>query len=393
MSVQAPKPLRWAMVGGGQDAFIGAVHRLAGRLDGHYALVAGALSSTPERSLASGAALGLERVYPDYQALIAGELALPEDERVQVVSIVTPNDLHYPVALACVQAGFHVICDKPLTHTLAQAHELQAAVEASGTVFAVTYNYSGYPLVRQARQMVQGGVLGELRRVTAEYHQGWLAQEQDAGNKQAAWRTDPARSGPAGALGDIGTHAEQLVSYVTGLHLEELCADLSTFVPGRRLDDDVAVLLRFQGGAKGILSATQVEIGRENDLRLSVHGTLGSLHWRQEQPNELLYDSLDAPRQVLTRGGPGLGAAAQAATRLPAGHPEAFIEAFANIYSGAAADIRARHAGETLQADYPGVQDGVQGVQFVEDVLRSSREGGWVQAAVAPADSGQGEQP
>ncbi|WP_407542873.1 Gfo/Idh/MocA family oxidoreductase (plasmid) [Deinococcus radiomollis] len=364
------------MVGGGQDAFIGAVHRMAARLDGHYELVAGALSSTPERARASGLALGLtpERSYPGWETMLQGERALPAEKRLQVVSIVTPNHLHFPVALACIQAGLHVICDKPMVVNTDQAQILVEAVERAGTLFAVTYNYSGYPLVRQARQMVRTGVLGEVRKVAVEYHQGWLATAQaEAGNKQAQWRVDPALSGPAGALGDIGTHAEQLASYVAGLELESVSAELSTFVAGRALDDDASVLLRFQGGARGHLSVSQIEIGRENDLRLSVFGTLGSLSWRQEDPNVLVYDRLDAPRQLLTRGGPGLSPEATAATRLPAGHPEAFIEAFANIYAGLAAHHRDREAGLEHTPDYPTVHDGLRGVQFVEAVLRSAR--------------------
>ena len=362
------------MVGGGADAFIGAVHRHAAALDGRYQLVAGALSSTPERAKASGEALGLpeERNYGTWEALLAGEKA--REDGAEVISIVTPNHLHFPVALLAVQSGFHVICDKPLVHTLAQARELESAAEQAGKVFAVTYNYSGYPLIRQAREMVLGGQLGEVRKVIVEYHQGWLATPQ--GGKQAEWRSDPARSGPAGALGDIGTHAEQLVSYVTGLELDALAAELTRFVPGRALDDDASVLLRFRSGARGVLLASQIEIGRENDLRLSVFGTLGSLSWRQEQPNELMYDQLDAPRQVLTRGGPGLGEAAVRATRLPAGHPEAFIEAFANIYSGVADDVTARESGEKPEPLYPTLKDGVQGVRFIERVLASSAAGG-----------------
>ncbi|WP_420594646.1 Gfo/Idh/MocA family protein [Deinococcus sp.] len=368
------RPLRWAMVGGGADAFIGAVHRHAAALDGRYQLVAGALSSTPERAKASGEALGLpeERNYGTWEELLSGEKA--REDGAEIISIVTPNHLHFPVALLAVQAGFHVICDKPLVHTLAQARELEAAAAQVGKVFAVTYNYSGYPLIRQAREMVRGGQLGEIRKVIVEYHQGWLATKQ--GGKQAEWRTDPARSGPAGALGDIGTHAEQLVAYVTGLELDALAAELTRFVPGRALDDDASVLLRFRSGARGVLLASQIEIGRENDLRLSVFGTLGSLSWRQEQPNELLYDQLSAPRQVLTRGGPGLGEAAARATRLPAGHPEAFIEAFANIYSGVADDVTARESGEKPEPLYPTLKDGVQGVRFVERVLASSAAGG-----------------
>lgn len=368
------RPLRLAMVGGGKDAFIGAVHRHAATLDGRYQLVAGALSSTPERARASGQALGLpaDRSYGTWEELLAGEKA--REDGAEVISIVTPNHLHFPVALAAVQAGFHVICDKPLVHTLAQAQQLEQAVQQAGNVFAVTYNYSGYPLIRQAREMVRGGVLGEIRKVIVEYHQGWLATEQTG--KQADWRTDPARSGPAGALGDIGTHAEQLVSFVTGLELSEVAAELTHFVPGRRLDDDASMLLRFAGGARGLLTVSQIEIGRENDLRLAVFGSRGSLSWQQENPNVLVYDQLGAPRQLLTRGGPGLGAAATAATRLPSGHPEAFIEAFANIYTNVADDIRARQRGEAPQVLYPTVEDGVRGVAFMEKVLESAAQDG-----------------
>ena len=306
--------------------------------------------------------------------MLTGELARPEGDRIDFVSIVTPNHLHFEVAKAFVQAGIHVVCEKPMVHTAAQAAELARLVAEKGVVFAVTYNYSAYPLIRQARQMVLGGELGEIRRVSAEYHQGWLAVAQDESNKQADWRTDPARSGMGGAIGDIGSHAEQLISCVTGLKLESLSADLSTFVPGRRLDDDASVLLRFVGGARGVLTCSQIEIGRENDLRLSVFGTKGSLSWQQENPNVLVVDLLDRPRQIYTRGGPGLGAEATAATRLPAGHPEAFIEAFANVYLGAAAHIRSKMSGQSEPPlPYPSVQDGLQGVQFIEKVIESSR--------------------
>lgn len=372
--------IRYAMVGGGLDAFIGAVHRLAANLDGQFELVAGALSSTPEKAKLSGEALGLapERAYGTWEELLAAEKKRADGA--EVIVIVTPNHLHFPVALAAVQAGYHVICDKPLVTEVVQAHELARAVQLAGNVFAVTYNYSGYPLVRQARHMVQAGDLGQLRRVTVEYHQGWLAH-QDTG-KQAAWRGDPALSG-AGALGDIGTHAEQLLSFVTGLEIESLCADVTTFVPGRRVDDDASVLLRFKGGAKGVLTCSQVEIGRENDLRLSVFGTKGSLHWRQEEPNTLVYDQLGQPRQLLTRGSPWLCAEAQDATRTPSGHPEAFIEAFASIYRDVAAHIRALQAGEAHTPRYPTIADGVRGVQFVETVLTSSQgEGKWQSSTV-----------
>ncbi|AFD27212.1 Gfo/Idh/MocA family protein [Deinococcus gobiensis] len=370
------RKLRWGLVGGGVDAFIGAVHRHAAALDGQYDLVAGALSSTPERSQISGQVLGLpeDRVYNSWEQMLERERMRPDP--VEVVSIVTPNHMHFPVALAAVQAGFHVICDKPLVHTSEQARALEAAVRESGTLFAVTYNYSGYPLIRQAREMVLAGAIGEVRKVQVEYHQGWLAREDQG--KQAAWRTDPALSGPAGALGDIGTHAEQLLSYVTGQDITSLSAELTSFVPGRAVDDDANVRLRLSGGARGLLTCSQVEIGRENDLRLSVFGTLGSLGWCQEDPNVLIFDRLDQPRQILTRGGPGLGQSAQAATRLPAGHPEAFVEAFGNIYRDFAAHVRAQIAGKAHSPAYPTIADGVRGVEFVEAAIESASSGSWV---------------
>jgi predicted dehydrogenase len=377
--MSSPQQHRYAMVGGGHGAFIGAVHRKAMALDGQFELVAGALSSSPERARASGAELGLadDRNHGSWQDLLADELRRPAHERIDLVSIVTPNHVHHPVALAFVQAGFHVVCDKPLVHTRAQADELVAAVKKAGTVFGVTYNYTGYPMVRQARAMVAAGELGEIRKVVVEYNQGWLAtQLEKEGNKQAAWRSDPARSGAAGAIGDIGSHAENLVATVTGLEIESLCADLSTLVPGRALDDDGSVLLRFRGGARGVLVASQINTGLENDLRLRVSGTLGTLVWRQEQPSELLHLPHDGPRRVLTRGAPWLGESARRASRLPSGHPEGFIEAFANVYAGVVADVRARLAGgqaDALEADYPRVEDGARGVRFIERVVASGR--------------------
>lgn len=373
-------PLRLGMVGGGKDAFIGGVHRMAARLDGNYRLVAGALSSTPEKSRESGASLGLadDRNYRSWQEMLEREQALPEQERIQVVSIVTPNHMHYPVAKAFVEAGFHVICDKPLVLDSAQANDLVQAVERAGNVFGVTYNYSGYPLVKQAREMVKGGELGEIRKVIVEYNQGWLATKlEDEGAKQAEWRTDPERSGLGGAIGDIGSHAENLVATITGLELEEMCAELTTFVPGRRLDDDANLLLRFKGGAKGVLIASQVQVGEENDLRIRVYGSTGSLTWHQEEPNRLIFKTLDGPARIYTRNGGGyLSEAALSHSRLPSGHPEAFIEAFANVYGNIAAAIR----GE--QADYPTVRDGARGVHFIEKAVQSSRsDRKWTPAA------------
>jgi predicted dehydrogenase len=366
------------MVGGGRDAFIGAVHRKAMALDGQIELVAGALSSEPGKARASGQDLGLadDRNHGSWQALLADELRRPPGERIDFVSIVTPNHVHYAVAAAFVEAGFHVVCDKPLVHDSAQAEALVRAVSQSGAVFGVTYNYTGYPMVREARHLVRTGVLGEVRKVTVEYNQGWLATAVEGqGNKQAGWRLDPARSGNAGTMGDIGSHAENLAATVTGLALESICADLTAFGEGRQLDDDGHLLLRYTNGARGVIIASQVAAGVENDLRLQVSGTLGTIAWRQEEPNQLLHLPIDGPRRVLARGSPWLCESARRASRLPAGHPEAFIEAFANVYLGVAADIRAHSAGlkaDPLAADYPRVEDGARGVRFIEKVVESA---------------------
>jgi predicted dehydrogenase len=378
--------LRYAMVGGGRDAFIGAVHRQAMALDGQYEFVAGALSSTPERAIASGRALGLadERNHADWRALLDDERRRPAGERVDLVVIVTPNHLHHEVALAFVDAGFHVACDKPLVHTAAQADELVARVAARGTLFAVTYNYTGYPMVREARELVRAGAIGRVRKVLVEYHQGWLAGALEAAdNKQSAWRMDPALGGPAGAMGDIGSHAENLVATVTGLQVEALCADLTAFGPGRRLEDDASVLLRLEGGARGVLTASQVAVGCENGLRLRVFGERGALDWRQEEPNVLLHAPLDAPPRTVTRNAPGLSEAARRACRLPPGHPEGFIEAFANLYLGMATDLRTRLAtgapASAQDADYPRIEAGARGVRFIERTLESARgQAKWV---------------
>ena len=371
--------LRYAMVGGGRDAFIGAVHRHAMALDGHFELVAGALSSSPDKAQASGRDLGLNdaRNHGTWQALLDDELKRPADERIDVVVIVTPNHVHDEVARAFVDAGFHVVCDKPLVHTSAQADDLVARVARQGTLFAVTYNYTGYPMVRQAREMVRAGAIGAVRKVIVEYHQGWLATQLEAAdNKQADWRTNPARGGIAGAIGDIGSHAENLCATVTGLEIESLCAELTSFVPGRRLDDDGNLLLRFSNGARGVLIASQIEAGCENDIRLRVFGERGMLDWRQEDPNHLVHAPIDGPRSVLTRGSPWLCEAARRACRLPAGHPEAFIEAFANLYVGVATDIHSRIAtggpASAAEADYPRIEDGARGVRFIEKTVASA---------------------
>ena len=373
------RKLRCAMVGGGRDAFIGAVHRHAMALDGHYELVAGALSSSAEKAKASGRDLGLNdaRNHGTWQALIEDELKRPADERIDVVSIVTPNHVHYEVARAFVDAGFHVVCDKPLVHTSAQADDLVARVARQGTLFAVTYNYTGYPMVRQAREMVRSGAIGAVRKVIVEYHQGWLATRLEAAdNKQAGWRTDPARSGVAGAIGDIGSHAENLMLSVSGLEIESLCADLTSFVPGRRLDDDGNLLLRFTNGARGVLIASQIEAGNENELRLRVFGERGMLDWRQEDPNHLVHAPIDGPRLILTRNSPWLSEPARRACRLPAGHPEAFIEAFANLYVGVATDLRSRielgRPASAAEADYPRIEAGARGVRFIEKTVASA---------------------
>ena len=374
------KKLKMGMVGGGSDAFIGAVHRAGALMDGQIDFVAGALSSTKDKALASGRALGLsdERNYGSWQEMLKGELSLPEEERVDFVSAVTPNHLHFPVARAFAGSGINVVCDKPMVHSSEQAEKLIETVEKSGVVFAVTYNYTGYPMVKQARHMVRRGDLGDIRKVIVEYSQDWLAAkvEESEVNKQAEWRTDPERSGIAGAMGDIGSHAENLVATVTGLEIAEICADLTAFVPGRRLDDDGNLLIRYEGGAKGILIASQVSAGEENNLSLRVYGTEAGLEWRQEEPNYLYFKPAGAPEQVLKRGNEYLCEEAKAATRVPPGHPEAFIEAFANVYSGVAAAIRnGRGKSDAASAliGFPTVYDGARGVHFIEKTVQSAK--------------------
>ena len=380
------------MVGGGPGAFIGEVHRRAARLDGLATLVAGAFSSEPERSRAFGRSLGLDpaRAYGSYEEMAEREAARPEDERIGFVSVLTPNHLHHPVCRAFIERGFHVVCDKPITTTLEDAEDLCRLADERGVVFALTHNYAGYPLVKHARSLVADGALGDVRKVVVEYSQGWLATPAEReGSKQAAWRTDPAQAG-AGALGDIGTHAEHLARYVTGLRLARLCADVSTFVEGRRVDDDANVLLQFEGGAKGVLHCSQVAAGVENDLNLRVYGSEGSLAWRQEEPNALVLRTRAGGERVIRRGAGDLAASAQHATRLPAGHPEAFLEAFANVYANAGRTIAARLAGRTpdpLDLDFPTARDGAIGVHFIERALESSRLGDWVDARYRPPSS------
>ena len=375
-------PIRLGMVGGGRDAFIGAVHRIAARLDGEFELVAGCFSSTAEKSKASGADLGLDpdRVYGSFDEMAQREARLKAG--VEAVAIVTPNHMHAAPAKAFLKRGIHVICDKPLTATLKEAKALAKAAEGADALFVLTHNYTGYPMVRQAREMVEAGALGRIRVVQAEYAQDWLAEPLEAtGMKQAAWRTDPERTGAGGAIGDIGTHAYNLARFVTGLELAELSADLTAFVDGRRVDDDAQVRLRFEGGAKGLLWASQVATGTENGLRLRVYGEAGGLEWAQEDPNYLWHTPLGEPKRLLTRGGAGSGAAAGAVTRVPPGHPEGYLEGFANIYGAAAAAIRAHGRGEALPDGvlYPTIRDGLEGVAFVDACVRSSaRNAAWV---------------
>lgn len=376
-----PPRIRLGMVGGGEGAFIGAVHRIAARLDDRYMLVAGALSSSPEAARRSGLAIGLapERIYADYGAMARAESA--RGDGIEAVSIVTPNHLHAPMARAFLEAGIHVICDKPVTTTSADARMLLDLANERGLVFAVTHNYSAYAMVRHAQQMVRAGELGEVRVVQVQYAQDWLAEpiEQD-GQKQAAWRTDPARSG-GGAIGDIGTHAWQLADTIVGQPLESLAAELSSFVPGRAVDDNVQVLLRYRGGARGMLWASQLAIGNANELRIGVYGSKGGIQWRQEQPDELLWTPLGEPTRILKRGTPAANAAAARLSRIPGGHPEGYLEGFASLYGEIAQHLLAARDGRPAppEAQFPTIADGLRAVEFIEAVQASSQAGGsWV---------------
>jgi predicted dehydrogenase len=373
--------IRMGMVGGGRGAFIGAVHRMAANLDGRIELVCGAFSSDPQRSKDSGADFFLppDRCYGDWREMIEKEAALPEGERMDFVAIVTPNHLHFPPAKCALEHGFHVLSDKPATFDLAEAKELQRLVGETGLLYGLTHNYTGYPLIKEARDRVAAGEFGKIRKVVVEYPQGWLSRRlEESGQKQAAWRTDPAKSGAAGCIGDIGTHAENLAEFVTGLEIEELAADLTTFVAGRRLDDDGNVLLRFKGGAKGVLHASQISAGEENHLNLRVYGELGGFEWRQQEPNTLVVKWLDRPTELFRAGLGYLGGNAAAATRLPAGHPEGYLEAFANLYRNFAGHNQARLEGREPEPgdpvlDYPKIADGVRGMAFIDAVVASSR--------------------
>jgi len=373
--------LRLGMIGGGKGAFIGAVHRIAARMDDEYELTCGAFSSDAEKAKASGLLLGLspDRVYTSYQELIEKEKQLPEDERVQAISIVTPNHLHFGPAKLALENGFHVILDKPMTFSLAEAKELEKVVKASGKRFCLTHTYTGYPMVKEARQLVAEGKLGKIRKVCVEYPQGWLSTFLEGeDNKQASWRTDPTKSGIAGAMGDIGTHAFNLAEYVSGLQVTKLCADINTVVEGRKLDDDGAALLKFNNGASGVLIASQVAAGDENNIKIRVYGEKGGLEWQQDNANTLLLKWLDKPAEILRTGAGYLSSYATNNTRVPAGHPEGYLEAFANLYRNFALSIKADIAGKQAEKewlDYPGIEDGIRGMAFVENVITSGKSG------------------
>lgn len=378
------RKLRMALVGGGQGAFIGRVHATAAILDNRAVLVAGALSSDPAKAKASAPSYDIpsDRAYGSIDELIEKESQLPEGERVDFISVATPNHTHFPIAKAALDAGFNVICDKPMTFDLAQAEELQKLVEKSGAVFAVTHNYTGYPLVRAARQMVKDGELGEIQAVRSNYIQGWLRSRlEQSDQKQAAWRTDPKKSGAAGAFGDIGTHAYNLARYITGLIPAEVSCNLKIFAPGRKLDDYGHAVIRFENGALGTVTASQISHGRENDLFIEIDGTEGALAWRQEEPNSMIVRKNGKPHQLYTRdpNAPHLNDSGKAACRLPSGHPEAFFEAFANVYRFAYDAIIQRLSGEKFEAKhtiYPNVYDGVDGMNFIQQCVASSAENG-----------------
>lgn len=367
------------MVGGGNDAFIGAVHRIASRIDDRYELVAGALSSTAEKSRASGLAIGLaeDRIYDDFKSMAIREARIKDG--IEAVAIVTPNHVHYPAAREFLKRGIHVICDKPLTSSLTDAKKLAKLAGDSEALFVLTHNYTGYPMVRQGREMITGGELGTVRVVQVEYAQDWLTVAQDF--KQAEWRTDPERSGVGGCTGDIGTHAFNLLSFMTGLTLDSLAADLQAFVDGRQVDDNAHVMMRFEGGARGMLWASQVAPGNENSLKIRIYGDKGGLEWAQEDPNYLWFTPYGEPKRLLTRNGSGTGDVAARMSRIPPGHPEGYLEGFANIYTEAADAIMARRSGETAAKDvmYPSIVDGLTGVQFIDACVRSSgRNSAWV---------------
>jgi predicted dehydrogenase len=372
------KKLRLGMVGGGKDAFIGAVHRIAARMDGLYEIVCGAFSSDAAKSAETGKELSLapSRVYGTYKEMFEKEKLLPENERMQVVSIVTPNHLHFELAKLAMENGFHVILDKPITFNLTEAKQLKAIISNTGSLFCLTHTYTGYPMVKEARQQIASGRFGTIRKVYVEYPQGWLSTFlEGSAQKQAAWRTDPSRSGIAGSMGDIGTHAFNLAEYISGLSVTSICAALNTVVAGRLLDDDGAVLLRFNNGATGVLMATQVAAGAENNVTIRVYGETGGIQWQQEDANTLQVNWLDKPAEIYRAGTGYLSSYAAHNCRTPAGHPEGYLEAFANLYRNFALTVGAAIDGTTAQPewlDFPGVEEGIRGMAFVENVVKSS---------------------
>ena len=382
--------LKYGMVGGGPGAFIGEVHRKAAALDGYTELVAGAFSSSPEKTNRMGKKLGLDasRLYPSFKEMAKRESELPPEKRIDFVSIVTPNHLHFPACKAFIEEGIHVICDKPMTNTIEEAEELCRLVKNHDVIFGLTHNYTGYPMVKEARQLIKQEKLGTLRKVVVEYPQGWLAQPVEVeGNKQAEWRTDPQKAGVSSAIGDIGTHAENLVQYVTGLGMEKLFVDSTSFVEGRELEDDANMLVHYEGGARGVLYVSQISVGEENPLKIRVYGTKASLEWNQERPGALRVKYPDRPEETRKRGNPYLSDEARFNMRIPPGHPEGFIEAFANVYRNIALTIQARKEGvepDPLAADFPTVQDGAMGVHFIHKAVESSNKGEWVEMLYHP---------
>jgi len=375
------------MVGGGPGAFIGQVHRMAAALDGGYQLIAGAFSSDPAKSKETARDLGLDpsRAYDSYEEMAESEYALPEGDRIELVSIVTPNHLHHDVASTFLRKGVHVICDKPLTTSVEDAEDLCDLADRYSCLFAVTHSYTGYPIVKEARERVRAGELGEIRKVVVEYNQGWLSTPLETeGHKQAEWRTDPDRAGVSSALGDIGSHAHNLVRYVTGLEVQRLFADLGTVVDGRKLEDDATVLLELEGGIRGMLSVSQISTGERNNLRLRIYGSSRGLDWSQEEPNRLRLMESDGSERIIYRAAGAASERAQAHTRLPGGHPEGLIEAFANIYRNVASSVSSDGMPRTFADDFPTVQDGAHGVYFIHKALESSRLGAWVDASYKP---------
>lgn len=384
------RKIRYGMVGGGPGAFIGEVHRMAAALDGKIELVAGSFSSDPQKSRKMGQKLNLadERVYDSFEEMAQKESELPADQRIDFVSVTTPNHLHFNVCKVFIEAGIHVVCDKPMTKSIEEAEELCRLVEMHGVIFALTHNYTGYPMVKEARKMVEDGKLGTLRKIVAEYPQGWLSEPvEKRGNKQAAWRTDPDKAGISAVVADIGSHAENLVEYITGLRLEELYADIHTFIEGRSLEDDANMLVHYEEGVRGILYSSQISIGEENDFNIRIYGDEASLEWQQENPNYLNIKYPDGPEEIYKRGNPYLSDEANFNNRIPPGHPEGFIEAFANIYSNVADTIAARLKGEKPNPkalDFPTVYDGAIGVHFIHKAIESGKKREWVDMEYTP---------